>query len=176
MTLRCALTMNTNAFQAGQSPVPQAFLGVANDSAAAVNVTAVDLYFTDLNGVAQRPCAVAPVVPIGFGQATVVPAAAAGVQGSITIGPMGIAIGSAAAGNQFAAVPPSAAPSNSQGSQPQQQQLFLRARVYGSDGSVTEASPAEFFVSYTLPPPLGYQGGFANFAGVNNSCLLAAVL
>lgn len=176
MTLRCALSMNTNAFQVGQTPVPQATLVVANDAAVAVNVTGVDLYFTDLNGVVQRPCATPPLPPIGIGQTTLVPAQVGSLQGSISIGPMGVVIASAAAGNGFAMVPPGTAPSNPQGAMPLQQQLFLRGRVYGSDGSVTEAAPAEFFVSYTSPPPLGYQGGFAQFAGVNNAALLAAVL
>lgn len=176
MTLRCALSMNTNAFQAGQTPPPQAALVVANDAAVAVNVTGVDLYFTDVNGTVVRPAGSVPLAPIGIGQTTLVPAQASGVQGAITIGPMAVAIGSAAAGNAFSMVPPGTAPVNPQGAMPLQQQLFLRARVYGSDGSVTEAAPAEFFVSYTSPPPLGFQGGWVQFGAVNNSCLLAAVL
>ncbi len=172
MTLRCALVMNSNSFVAGQTPVPQASLTVANDAAAPVNVTGVDLYFTDVVGNVVRPAGSVPLAPIGFGQTTVVPAAS-----SITIGPMGVALGSAASVNSYASVPPQSIPTNSQQlALPAGQQLFLRARVYGSDGSVADASPAQFTVWPSIQPPLGFQGGFAQFADPDNSNLAAAVL
>jgi hypothetical protein len=172
MALPSALVMSTNSFLAGQTPVPVATLIVGNNSAVAVTVTGVDLYFTDVNGIVVRPCANPPLAPIGQGQPTTV--AANG--GSTTLGPMAIAVGMVSNGNPQQMVPTSSLPTNVQGAMALQQQLFLRARVYGSDGSIQEATPAQFTVSYSTQPPKGYQGGAAVFTDVNDACLLAAVL
>jgi len=171
LALTCQLSLSYASMQAGQTPPPQLMLQVYNPNAAAVVVTGVEMYFTDPQGNVQRPPVNVPVVPIGPGQSTTVPALS-----SVNIGPFPIAVGSVAAASSFQMVPPGAQPGNPQGAMPAQSQLFIGARVSGSDGSVNDAGKAGLLVSYTIAPPLGYQGGFAQFNGPNNAVLLAGVL
>lgn len=172
MTIRCGFNQSTNSFQAGQTPPPWVQLVVANDAAVAVSVTGVELYVQDLNGAPLRAWAGnLPTVPIGFGQTVSVPAAS-----SITIGPFAFTAPVGGTANQYQAVVPQALPSNPQVALPQSQAFFLRARVYASDGSITEAVPAQFFVSYANPPPAVFQGGYVQFGDQDNSPLIAAVL
>ena len=171
MALNAAIQMSTNSCVAGATPVPTFSLVVGNPNAAAIVVTNVDIYFTDPQGNAIRPAASPVVPPIGQGQPTTVAA-----NGSTTLGPMSLGIGSAANANSFQMVPPGATPANPQGALPAQQQIFVHARVYGSDGSINEAAPGGILVSPALFPPPASQGGYVQFAGPNNACLIAAVL
>ncbi len=79
-----------------------------------------------------------------------------------------MAVGSAASANPFQMVQPGAQPANPQPSQPPNQTIAIGATVYGSDSSVNVADPAALNVSHGFPPPVGFQGGFLNFAGANN--------
>lgn len=146
-----------------------ATLFVYNPNAVAVVVTGVELVFKDKVGATVRPVLQPSVVPIGVGQVTSVPALS-----SLTFGPFPMAFGSAAAASSYDMVPPGAQPGNPQGSQPPQVEIFIGALVYGSDGSVNVAGNTRVLVSYSVPPPLGFQGGFASFGAPNNANLIAA--
>ena len=169
MALTCNMSLNYASYSAGQTPPPMATLQVYNPNAVAVVVTGVEMTFVDSLGQTQRPCINPPLVPIGTGQTVSVPPLS-----SLNFGPFPLAFGTAAAASSFDMVPPGAQPPLTQGSQKPQQQFFVGARVYGSDGSVNESGRAGILVSYTVSPPLGYQGGFAQFANPNNTALLAA--
>lgn len=167
MALQCQMSVNRASYQAGGTP-PMATLTVYNPNAVAVVVTGVELSFTDQLGRALRPVLQPSVVPIGVGQVTSVPALS-----SITIGPFPMAFGSVSAASSFDMVPPGSQPGNIQGSQRPQDEITIGALVYGSDSSVNVSGAARVLVSYSVPPPLGYQGGFANFGGPNNANLIA---
>ena len=169
MALNCQISLDYRSYLAGQTPAPNATLTVYNPGAATVVVTGVELVFKDSVGNVLRPPVQPALVPIGPGQTVSVAAAT-----TITVGPFRIAVGSAAAASSFQMVPPSSQPSNPQPSQPLQSQIFVGAIVYGSDGSVNTAGSDGLLVSYSVPPPLGFQGGFAQFNGANNAVLIAA--
>lgn len=169
MALQCQMAINSPSYSAGQTPPPAATLTIFNPNAVAVVVTGVELAFTDKLGQTVRPVIQPSVVPIGPGQPTSVPAL-----GTVTLGPFPMTFGSAAASSSFAMVPPGAQPANVQGSQPPQVEINIGALVYASDGSVNVAGRARVLVSYTVSPPLGYQGGVAQFGGPNNANLVAA--
>lgn len=171
MSLNAQLSVSRPSYQAGSTPVPVVTLTVYNPNASAVSVTGVELSYFDQSGLPTRPAVNASVVPIGVGQTTSVPALS-----TITIGPFAMAVGSAAAASSYDMVPPGGQPGLPQGSQQPQTEVWVGALVYGSDGSVNVAGRARLLVSYSVAPPLGYQGGFANFAAPNNACLLAGVL
>lgn len=165
MALQCAIALNTNVYAAGQTPPPMATVVVYNPGAAAVVVTSMDIRATGPSGT-ERPASPSLIAPTGPGMPVSVPAG-----GTLNIGPFPIVAASAANANSFqmvaaggAAVPPW----NPQPSQPPQFTLMVRALVYGSDGSANIATPAGLTVSYGSTPPLGFQGGFFNFAGPNN--------
>jgi hypothetical protein len=159
MALTGSVTLNTTSFVAGATPPPLATLTVYNPNAVPVAVTGVRLVY------GTNPANNGNEVPIGPGQTSVVPAG-----GSITIGPMAISIGSAANVNSFQAVNQTGnlSPVNPQPSQPPQSLVSVGATFYGSDGSVNVAGAAGALVSYSMPPPLGYQGGFLQLSGPNN--------
>lgn len=169
MALTCQVVLNTTAYQAGQTPTPVASIQVYNPNATAVTVTGLEMVYTDPQGNTQRPPIAQSIPPIGVGQTTTAPALS-----SIFIGPIYLAIGSAAAASSYQMVPPGAVPANTQGAQPLQSQLFIGARVYGSDGSVNSAGSAGLLVSYSVAPPQAYQGGYAQFSAPNNAVLIAA--
>lgn len=169
MALVCNISLNYASYSAGQTPPPMATLTVYNPNASAVVVTGVEMSFLDVNGQAQRPCVNPPVPPIGVGQTVSVPSLS-----SLTFGPFPLVFGTAAAASSYDMVPPGSLPSNPQGAMKPQQRFFVGATVYGSDGSVNEAGRAGILISYTVSPPLGFQGGFAQFANPNNTALLAA--
>lgn len=166
MALQCNVTLNSSAYTAGQTPPPQATVTVYNPNASAVSVMAVQMSaraFSDpLSG---RLAMSQSVPPIGPGMTTSVPALS-----SITIGPFPVVVASAANVNSFQAVNQTGNinPVNPQGSQPPQTQVMVGALVMGSDGSVNIAGEAGMLLSYAVPPPLGYQGGFLQFASPNN--------
>lgn len=166
MSLQCQVTLNSISYSAGQTPPPQATLTVYNPNASAVSVTGVQMtarVSTDplINRLAMSPC----VPPIGVGMTTSVPALS-----SINIGPFPIVVGSAANVNSFQMVNQTGNlnPVNPQGSQTPQYQLLVGASVNGSDGSSQDAGVAGILVSYASNPPLGFQGGFMQFASPNN--------
>lgn len=170
MALQCQVSLNVSACTAGQSQSPMATVQVYNPNASAVVVTAIDINFWSPEGVRLNPCANQSSPPIGYGQTVSVPTLS-----SLYFGPFPLAFGSAASANAFQMVPPSSQPSNPQGAHKPQQQIFVGATVLGSDGSVNEAGRDGVLVSFAIAPPLGFQGGFTQFAGVNNAVLLAAV-
>lgn len=169
MALQCQLVSSTLAYQAGQSPPPSLALVVYNPNAGAVSVTGVELIYMTPQGVVQRPSMSEPLVPIGVGQTTSVPALS-----SITIGPFALAVGSVSSANSYQMVPPGTQPFNSQGAHAPQQDILIGANVYGSDGSVNVAGRARVLVSFSVAPPPGYQGGVAQFQAPNNACLITA--
>lgn len=172
MALQAQLAISTPSYTAGQTPVPTLMLTVYNPNAAAVTVTGVELNYTDqLGNQMPRPPVITSVPPMGVGQVVVAPALS-----TITIGPWAIAAGSAAAASSYDMVPQSSQPALVQGAIPPQTQLWIGATVYGSDGSVNVCGKTRMLLSYTVNPPRAFQGGFAQFAGINNGCLLAAVL
>lgn len=169
MALTCQMLVSPPSYQAGQSPPAMAILRVYNPNAVAIVVTGVQLVFKDSVGV-ERPFPILPsVVPIGYGQTVSVPATS-----SIDIGPFPLAFASSAAASSFERVPPGAQPSMTQGSRPPQEQIFVGAIVTGSDGSSNIAGSAGVLVSYSVSPPVAYQGGFMNFYWPNNAALVAA--
>lgn len=169
MALTCQMTVTPGSYQVGQSQPPMCVLQVYNPNATAVVVTGVNLVFKDPQGVPRQFPVLPPLVPIGVGQTTSVPAGS-----SINIGPFPLAVASVAAGSSFQVVPPGSQPAVVQGSIPLQMQIFVGARVHASDGSVNEAGSAGLFVSYAIPPPVAFQGGFANFYDPNAAALVAA--
>lgn len=172
MALTAQVTLSQRSYTAGATPVPTFVIVVANANAVPVVVTGLEFSYTDAFNATVKPAGNVNVPPIGQGQTTTVPAL-----GSITIGPMAIAVGSVANANMFQAVPPSAAPTNPEAlALPTSYELWVGALVYGSDGSVNIAGKDRLLVSPTSQPPLGYQGGFAQFNGVNNVVLTAALV
>lgn len=166
MALRCQMSLNYASYAAGQNPSPQATLFVYNPNASAVVVTGARIYAFASDDNSQREIPMAPVVPpLGPGMTVVAPTLS-----SINIGPFAIVVASAANVNSFQAVNQTGNlnPINPQGSQPPQMLLGIGAIVYGSDGSVNRAGSAPLLVSYSSAPPLGYQGGFLNWAAPNN--------
>lgn len=170
MALNCALSLSRLATAVGQTPPPMLLLTVYNTAASAVVVSGVQVTFWDTvgNQLRQAPV-VPPSVAFGPGATTSVPATS-----SIDIGPFPISVVSAANGNPYEMVPASAQPSNMQLSQPLISNLVIGATVFGSDGTVNEASRVQLRISPTSTPPLGYQGGFANFSDGDNANLIAA--
>lgn len=165
MALQCQVLLNVGSCSAGQTPPPQATVFVYNPNAVAVVVTGLTMTFADQLG-RRTTLAVSPCVPpIGPGMTTSVPTLS-----SINIGPFPITIASAANVNSFTAVNQTGNlnPVNPQGSQPPQFTVLVGAAVNGSDGSSNIAGVAPLLVSYTSSPPLGYQGGFLQFASPNN--------
>ncbi len=163
MALSCQVSLNYASYAAGQNPPPMANVFVYNPGASTVVVTGIVLTFADQFGNPVKPVVSPGLPPTGPGQSV-----AAGALSSINIGPFPIAVGSAANANSFQTVAPGALPSNPQGSQPAQSILLIGAIVYGSDGSMNVAGAASLLVSYTNPPPLGFQGGFYMFSAPNN--------
>lgn len=163
MALQCQISVNYASYTAGQNPPPMATIQVYNPGAASVAVTGCTLNFTDQFGNRVTPATNAALPAIGAGQTVVVPTLS-----SINIGPFPIVCGSAANGNSFQMVSPGAQPPNAQPSQPLQSTLVVGAIINGSDGSSNVAGSAAVLVSYTSTPPLGYQGGFFQFAAPNN--------
>jgi uncharacterized membrane protein len=175
MALTAAVTLNSGNYSVGQTPPPMANVIVANATAVAISVTGIQILATVLNGSNAQTLPTSPSVPpTGIGQTTVVPA-----NGSIVIGPFPIVFGSAAyvAGANPSVAQPSSAtsPANPQGSQAPQFVALIGATVYGSDASINTAVAAPLLVSHGFPPPLGSQGGFANFSAPTNSSALLPV-
>ena len=169
MALNAQLSVNLPSVTAGQTS--HATLTVYNPNAVAVTVTGIELVWYDKMGVVVRPAVSPAVPPLGVGQPTSI--AALGTQ---TFGPFALAVGSVAAASSFQMVPPSSLPALEKASAPPQLELWVGGLLYASDGSVNVISKARLLVSYTVAPPLGFQGGFAQFHAINNGCLLAAVL
>lgn len=170
MALNCALTLSRLATAVGQNPPPMLLLTVYNTAASAVVVTGVQVTFWDTVGNQLRNASVVPPsVAFGPGATTSVPAT-----DDIDIGPFPIVVASAANGNAYEMVPPSDQPSNMQLSQPLVWDLVIGATVFASDGTVNEASRTMLRISPQSTPPLGFQGGFANFSDGNNANLTAA--
>lgn len=166
MALICNVTLNVASYSAGQTPPPMATLTVYNPGAVAVVVTGVQLNVRPILETLPGRTSMSPsVVPIGPGQTTSVPALS-----SITIGPFPIVIATAANGNTYQTMGPtgSVTPVNAQGSQPLQVTFMIGADVSGSDGSLNTAGQAGLLVSGSSQPPLGFQGGFLQFASPNN--------
>ncbi len=166
MALQCQMTLNVGSYAAGQTPPPMATLVVYNPNATAVVVTGLQVKAAVLNDPNVNRLAMSPCVPpIGPGMTTSVPALS-----SINIGPFPIVVASSANVNSYQAVNQTGnlQPINPQGSQPAQYTLQVGADVYGSDGSFNTAGVAPLLVSYGSTPPVGYQGGFYDFAGPNN--------
>lgn len=170
MSLQCALSLNRLATAIGQTPAPMVALQVYNPNASAVVVTGVQISFWDTVGNRlAAPPVVPPVVPVGPGVPTSVPTLS-----SITMGPFPVVPFGAANGNAYLQVPPSSQPPNMQPSQPLVLNLVIGATVYASDGSTNEASRVQLRVAPQSKPPLGYQGGRAQFGRAVNSNLVAA--
>ena len=173
MALQAALSLNVSACVAGQTPPPMATLTVYNPNASAVTVTGIQITARAVGDNAINHTAMAPSLPpVGPNQNTTIAAAS-----SQTFGPFPVAIGSAANANSFQAVNPSGSviPTNPQGSQPPQTTFMIGGMVAGSDGSSNVICEAGLFVSYSTPPPLGFQGGFLNLAGPNNLANLVVI-
>lgn len=176
MSLQANVTLNYSSYTAGQNPPPMATVTVYNPNASAVVVTSVNMSAHALGDPLVNRLAMSPSVPpTGPGMTTSVPALS-----SITIGPFPVVVGSASNVNSFQAVNQSGNlfPVNPQGSQPPQTTVMIGALVYGSDGSVNTAGEAAILVSYSVSPPVGYQGGFLQFSSPNNLAdgFLAGVL
>ncbi len=176
MALSCQVSLNYPAYSAGQTPAPMATVFVYNPNAVAVVVTSVQMSIAPANNPLVNSLPIPPSVPpTGVGMTTTVPALS-----SITIGPFPIVVSSAANVNSFQAVNQTGNlnPINPQGSQPPQSRLLVGAYVYGSDGTVNVAGVAPLLVSYAIPPPVGYQGGFLQFSAPNNlaTALLAGII
>lgn len=167
MALTCNMTLNTSVMSAGQSPPPQATLTVYNPNASPVVVTGATIFTTTPAGQCTCPVSL-PVVPLGPGMTTLVPAL-----GSITFGPFAITMPSGANANPQQALNQvgNLFPLNPQPAERPQQLFFVNALVYGSDGSVNTAGTAPFFMSYTAAPPVGFQGGPLFFSAPNNLAL-----
>lgn len=171
MALSCQLSLSYRAYTAGQTPPPAASLFIYNPNAVAVTVTGLEMVYTDAQGNPQQPVVNASVPPLGPGQPTTIAAL-----GTTTLGPFPICVGSVGAESSFQMVPPGSLPSNPQRANRGLTNLMVAMRVYGSDGSVNLSGADRLFVSYTVAPPLGYQGGFAQFAAPNNVILVAAMV
>ena len=167
MALQCQMSVSNPSITAGQSS--QATLTIYNPNAVAVSVTGVELTYADPQGAVMRPSVNPSLIPIGPGQPTAIPALT--VQ---SFGPFPIAIATVAASNGFQSVPVGSIPNNIQGALQPVMQVFIGARVTASDGSINEAGKAGMLVSPTLSPPMGFQGGVAQFGAPNNSNLVAA--
>ena len=165
MALQCNLTVSSGSVTAGQPT--QATLRVYNPNASAIVVTGCSVFLTTQAG-QYTTAANVPSVAIGPGTTTSVPALS-----SITFGPFAIAVGSAAAASAFAAVfqGTNPNPANPQPSQKPQAAYFVQALVYGSDGSINTSGVASVLVSYTLPPPMNFQGGPLMLSAPNNLAL-----
>lgn len=166
MALQANVTLNYSSYTAGQNPAPMATVTVYNPNASAVSVTSIQMNAHALLDPLVNRLAMSPSVPpTGPGMTTSVPALS-----SITIGPFPIVLGSASNVNSFQAVNQTGSlfPINPQGSQPPQTVVMVGALVYGSDGSSNVAGEAALLVSYAVPPPVGYQGGFLQFSSPNN--------
>ena len=170
MSLQCQMSVNAPAATAQQTPPVAATLTVFNPNAIAVSVTGADLVFTDPQGNPVRGVQ-ANVPPLGVGQPTSIAPGA-----TQTFGPFALVFAMAANVNSFQMVPPGAQPGATQGSAPSTVQLQIGALVYASDGSTNVAGRAGLLVSPTSEPPIGYQGGVAQFQGANNSNLVAVIL
>lgn len=164
MALVCNMTLSSGSMVAGQSPAPQATLTVYNPNAAAVLVSGARVSIATASG-QQMHAGNSPLIPLIAGFSTV-PALS-----SLTFGPFPVTLGSAAGGAPSSMIPPSSQPVNPQASQPLQTLFAVGATVYGSDGSVNVAGTAPLLLSYTSPPPIGYQGGPMQFAAPNNLAL-----
>ncbi len=146
MALTCAVTLSTATYTVGTTPVPLASLAVTNPNASAVVVTGAMVHYR-VSGATNPTSSTAAqnnVVATGPGQTVSVPAS-----GTITF-PFGVAIGSAAAGSTFYQMNNGVGPTpvNSQPSQPLTYTMLVGCTVYGSDGSVNEASEASLLVTF----------------------------
>jgi hypothetical protein len=171
MALNVSVSLNYDAYSAGQNPPPQATLTVYNPNASTVIVTGVKMYAFDVNDPVGRELDFASgTPPLGPNQPTAVAAL-----GTLTIGPFPVVVGSAANANSYqSSNPVGRTLVNSQLAHPPQSILGIGCVLYASDGSVNRAAWTPLQVSYTSSPPLGYQGGFCFFNGPNNCCLVAA--
>ena len=172
MALQCQIVMSTGACVAGQSPSPMATLQVYNPNASSVAVTGIQIRYYDKLGAPAMSAPVGQSMPaLGPGQTVVVPTLS-----SVNFGPFPIAIASPSQACSYPPQPSSALnPTNPNSAMPPQTFFFIGADVMGSDGSVNQAGQDGLLVSYTIAPPVGYQGGFAHFSGPNNACLLSVV-
>lgn len=172
MSLQCALNLSTLAYAVGQTPAPMLALKVYNPNASAVVVTGVQISFWDTVGNRLvSPPVTPPMVPTGPGVPTVVPSL-----DSITMGPFPVVVQSAANGNASLMVPTSSQPPNMQVSQPLVFNLVIGATVLASDGSTNEASRVQLRVAPQSTPPMGYQGGAANFSDGDSANLVSALV
>jgi uncharacterized membrane protein len=163
MALSAQVVLNNTTYTAGGSP-PVANIIVANAQAAAVAVTGVQLLIQVQGAPSPQPVPLAtPVVAVGPGQTTVVPAAVGGISGVIVLGPFPIAMGSAANNNPAQSIPPGVLPWNQQPSQPTPVTYILGANVFGSDLSTTSAGTVGFIVQGSSQPPFGNFGGSLAF-------------
>lgn len=165
------MSVNAPSVTAGQTPPAMATLTVYNPNAVAVSVLGVDLVFTDPSGNPIRPSINTGVMPIGVGLTTSAPPL-----GLITIGPFPLVFNTVANNNPFFDLPAGSSPTNPQGALPPVVQINVGARVTASDGSINVAGVAGILVSPTSQPPVGFQGGVAQFQAPNNAVLVAAVL
>lgn len=146
MALSCALTVTPSSYRVGNTPPPQLLLTVTNANAFAVTVTAVRVYTKIGATVVNMPFGEISF-PIGPGLTTVVPASS-----NITMGPVAFVLASAANNSAFEAVLPSGGSNfNPQPSQNPSFTAVIAATVYGSDGSINEASTASLTVTPTVP-------------------------
>ena len=175
MALTCQITTDKLQTSAGQNPPPMATLQVYNPNASSVSVTGIVIQYFDVNGVQMTTMPVGISTPaMGPGQTVTATTLA-----SIYFGPFPIVLGSAASANTSLASPP-ASPANQplprSLAHPAQQFFWVGALVYASDGSVNVAGRAGVLMSFTSLPPLYTQGGVAQFNGVNNANLIAAMV
>jgi hypothetical protein len=119
-----------------------------------------------LGGSRQVPSA-SGALPTGPGSTGAVPAG-----GYVVLGPVSVAVHSAAAANSFQAVA-----QDTQGQQPAhlyapgpqpQITVLVGATLYVSDGTTSEAATAPLLVDVAVAPPLGWQGGALELASANN--------
>lgn len=182
MALSCGVTLNYGSYSAGQSPPPTATITVYNPNAVAVVVTSCTLT-TQVQGQTAFINATSSnqgMPATGPGQLVTVPAL-----GSINFTAQ-VVVDSAANANAWQSVAPTSAAqtgplagqlnlTNPQLALPASTVIAVGAVVTGSDGSTNVAGTAPLIVSYYPAPPLGYQGGFAQFSSPNNAVLLGVI-
>lgn len=165
MALNCSISLDRNAYAAGQQPL-KCYLTVYNPNASALVLTAAVLRVEDWNNARNRLPANVPQMPYDDGVSTLIPAL-----GTVVFGPFNITVALPANVNAFIDPPPATFenPRNPQLSLPPSLTCRVGCVVYASDRSANEAAPAGFLLSYGNPPPSTYQGGFAVFSEPNNA-------
>lgn len=162
MSLQCQMSISTTSMVAGQTPTPMASLLVYNPNASAVVVTGAQVTLHTPAGDFELAMSV-PTIQLSPATNTSIAAL-----GSLTLGPFGLSAGSPANASSFQTAFPATA-TNQQPSSPPQQVVMVGALVYGSDGSINDAGKAPILVSFTPPPPQGWQGGYLNLSAPNNA-------